>query len=160
MQIRTTLGAEDLLFKLKEIEADMGRKPHIRYGPRIIDLDLLFYGNIKHNTSILTVPHPQLHERDFVLGPLMDICPDFVRFPYVHNKNLNITGYHHSYLTWWPSRSTHRCDFESNSFSRLCLPLRFGKSSQFVTRDPMDQSSNSYCKLISSPRRMSWVSST
>jgi 7,8-dihydro-6-hydroxymethylpterin-pyrophosphokinase len=78
-KIRTTLGPEDLLFKLKEIESEMGRKPHIRYGPRIIDLDLLFYGSVRHNTSILTVPHPQLHERDFVLGPLMDICPDFVR---------------------------------------------------------------------------------
>lgn len=78
-QIQTSLGPEALLEKLKSIEQAMGRKAGIRYGPRVIDLDILFYADLKYQTSILTIPHPQMHERDFVLGPLMDICPDHVR---------------------------------------------------------------------------------
>jgi len=83
IRVQTKLNPEELLIKLKEIERTMGRNKEnpgaVRYGPRVIDLDILFYANLHYQTSILTIPHPQLHERDFVLGPLMDICPDLVR---------------------------------------------------------------------------------
>ncbi len=67
-----------LLRKLKTIEADFGRKKTTRFGPRIIDLDIIFFGDNVIYEDELIVPHPRLEERDFVLSPLLDICPDFV----------------------------------------------------------------------------------
>ncbi|TCL64214.1 2-amino-4-hydroxy-6-hydroxymethyldihydropteridine diphosphokinase [Hydrogenispora ethanolica] len=67
-----------ILKNLKAIEAQMGRIPGARYGPRLIDLDLLFYGDWVLETANLTVPHPKLEERSFVLMPLVEILPDFI----------------------------------------------------------------------------------
>ncbi len=72
----TNMGPEALLSFLKYIEVDMGRAPTFRYGPRIIDLDILFYGDLILETPRLTIPHPRLHERAFVLVPLAEIAPD------------------------------------------------------------------------------------
>jgi len=72
----TRLGAAELLSALKAIERDMGRaSPPVRWGPRIIDLDLLLYGAHVIDEPGLIVPHPGIHERNFVLYPLADIAP-------------------------------------------------------------------------------------
>ncbi|XP_042475199.1 folate synthesis bifunctional protein, mitochondrial-like [Macadamia integrifolia] len=69
----TKLGPHELLAAVKKIEKDMGRTAGIRYGPRPIDLDILFYGNFKINSDALTVPHERIWERPFVMAPLIDI---------------------------------------------------------------------------------------
>jgi 2-amino-4-hydroxy-6-hydroxymethyldihydropteridine diphosphokinase len=56
----------------------LGRQPNFQNGPRLIDMDLLFYDQIILNTPVLTVPHPRMHERGFVLLPLMDIAPELI----------------------------------------------------------------------------------
>jgi 2-amino-4-hydroxy-6-hydroxymethyldihydropteridine diphosphokinase len=74
---KTELGAEALLQALKRVEVEMGRQPTFRYGPRIIDLDLLFYDDLVWQSGELVIPHPRLHERPFVLVPLAEIAPDW-----------------------------------------------------------------------------------
>ncbi|XP_052162915.1 folate synthesis bifunctional protein, mitochondrial-like isoform X1 [Oryza glaberrima] len=69
----TKLEPHELLKKLKEIEKDIGRTDGIRYGPRPIDLDILLYGKSHISTENLTVPHERIHERPFVLAPLVDL---------------------------------------------------------------------------------------
>ncbi|KAG8644823.1 folate synthesis bifunctional protein, mitochondrial [Manihot esculenta] len=69
----TKLGPHELLGVLKKIEKDMGRTYGIRYGPRPIDLDILFYGKFRINSDTLTVPHERIWERPFVMAPLMDV---------------------------------------------------------------------------------------
>lgn len=73
----TNLDAPSLLAACKQVERAMGREPAERWGPRLIDIDLLFYDNEILNMSGLTVPHPHLSQRAFVLRPLADIAPDF-----------------------------------------------------------------------------------
>jgi 2-amino-4-hydroxy-6-hydroxymethyldihydropteridine diphosphokinase len=68
---------QELLKHLKLLETRLGRLPSIRYGPRKIDIDILFYGNLILNTPGLTIPHPNLHERAFVLVPLADLAAEF-----------------------------------------------------------------------------------
>lgn len=78
---RTSLGAQHLLEKLLEIEQRMGRvrgAEHVEKGPRVIDLDILFYGHQVIDKPGLTIPHPDLHNRRFVLRPLLDIAPQLV----------------------------------------------------------------------------------
>jgi 2-amino-4-hydroxy-6-hydroxymethyldihydropteridine diphosphokinase len=75
--VLTQLDAPALLRELKAIETAMGRpEVHERWGPRMIDLDLLVYGRERRNDPDLTVPHPGIVERNFVLYPLADIAPD------------------------------------------------------------------------------------
>ncbi len=78
IQVTTTLEPAPLLDFVKEIEEEMGREATFRYGPRLIDLDILFYGQRVIKEDNLQIPHPRLHERAFVLVPLNDIAPDFV----------------------------------------------------------------------------------
>jgi 2-amino-4-hydroxy-6-hydroxymethyldihydropteridine diphosphokinase len=66
-----------LLLALKDLEKDLGREPSFRYGPRAIDIDIIFYGDKTMTTPELTIPHPRLAEREFVLRPLADIAPDW-----------------------------------------------------------------------------------
>lgn len=75
---RTSLSPEALLGFLKTIEQDLGRQQTIRYGPRLIDLDILLYDDRQQETPTLTLPHPRMIERAFVLIPLADIAPDLV----------------------------------------------------------------------------------
>jgi 2-amino-4-hydroxy-6-hydroxymethyldihydropteridine diphosphokinase len=72
----TSLPPAELLIHLKKLEASLGRTPTFRYGPRQIDIDILFYDDLILETPALTLPHPRLHERAFVLAPLADIAPD------------------------------------------------------------------------------------
>ena len=66
---------EELLKELLRIEDSMGRVREERFGPRIIDLDLLLFGNMEIETKDLLLPHPRMHQRAFILVPLMDIDP-------------------------------------------------------------------------------------
>ena len=74
----TYLDPEPLIKHIKRLEIALGRRESFRNGPRSIDLDLLFYDDLVLDTPVLTLPHPRLHERAFVLLPMMDIAPDLV----------------------------------------------------------------------------------
>ena len=71
LKIRTNLTPFTLLKRLKQIEKKLGRKKTVRFGPRTIDLDILFYGNKIINRKNLKIPHPKIFEREFVIKPLM-----------------------------------------------------------------------------------------
>jgi 2-amino-4-hydroxy-6-hydroxymethyldihydropteridine diphosphokinase len=73
---RTNLAPRELLEFLKKLEIRLGRKPTFRYGPRVIDLDILFYDHMVIDESDLVIPHPRLAGRAFVLVPLADIAPN------------------------------------------------------------------------------------
>jgi 2-amino-4-hydroxy-6-hydroxymethyldihydropteridine diphosphokinase len=77
-RISTELNPEKLLRLAKRIEAKLGRTPNFPNAPRPIDIDILFYGDEVLNDKELTVPHPRLTERAFVLVPLAEIAPDLV----------------------------------------------------------------------------------
>lgn len=78
VEIETDLSPLDLLSILKKIETAMGREDTFRWGPRIIDLDILLYDDLLVNEPGLVIPHPFMHERDFVLKPLSEIAPEKV----------------------------------------------------------------------------------
>ena len=84
-KIETTLSPLDLLKELKAIEFKMKRKDTVRWGPRIMDLDILFYDNLFFINDKLSIPHPLLHKRIFVLKPLSEIAPNFVHPLYQKN---------------------------------------------------------------------------
>lgn len=75
---KTELSAPDLLAFAKGIEELIGRQPTFRNGPRPIDIDIIFYNDLRITQEHLTVPHPRMAERAFVLIPLAEIAPDFV----------------------------------------------------------------------------------
>jgi 2-amino-4-hydroxy-6-hydroxymethyldihydropteridine diphosphokinase len=72
-RLRTDLRPEALLAHLKQIEAKMGRRPSAHWAPRVIDLDLVLYNDETLESPSLTIPHPRMHERAFVLAPLRDL---------------------------------------------------------------------------------------
>jgi 2-amino-4-hydroxy-6-hydroxymethyldihydropteridine diphosphokinase len=76
--VNTTLSASDLLQRLLAIEQRFGRVRRERWGPRTLDLDLIFYGQMICTEPNLQLPHPRLRERAFVLIPLAEIAPDWV----------------------------------------------------------------------------------
>lgn len=78
IEAQTDLSSLNLLGFLKDTEKLLGRQANFRYGPRLIDLDILFYGNRIIQTPRLQVPHPRLTQRAFVLVPLAEIASDFV----------------------------------------------------------------------------------
>jgi len=76
VRIETRLDAMNLLARLQGIENDFGRERPYRNAPRTLDLDLLLYGGGRIESRTLTVPHPRMHERAFVLVPLAEIAPE------------------------------------------------------------------------------------
>ena len=78
VRVETNFSAEELLKKILSIEKKLGRKRIKKWEARIIDIDILFFGNEIINSKTLTVPHPHLHERKFALVPLSEIANDFI----------------------------------------------------------------------------------
>ncbi len=76
IKLETEMDAPTLLGSLKEIELQLGRVKTLRWGPRAIDLDILFFNDHQIQTEELTVPHPLIEDRQFVLVPLAEIAPD------------------------------------------------------------------------------------
>jgi 2-amino-4-hydroxy-6-hydroxymethyldihydropteridine diphosphokinase len=77
-QVETALGAPDLLTELQRLEQEAGRERPYRNAPRTLDLDLLLYGHARIDSARLTVPHPRMRERAFVLVPLAELAPQRV----------------------------------------------------------------------------------
>ena len=77
-ELEVTVSPERLLNELHEIEAELGRIRTDRWGPRPIDLDILFYGDLHLQRPELEIPHPLLAERAFVLAPLVEIAPSLI----------------------------------------------------------------------------------
>ncbi len=76
MLVNTSLSPHDLLGRCLQVETEMGRRRIEKWGPRIIDLDVLVYGDVEIAGDILTLPHPQITKRAFVLAPLAELRPD------------------------------------------------------------------------------------
>lgn len=76
IEIETGKSPEELLKLLKNIEKEIGRTKTIKWGPRVVDLDILFYDDLIFKSHELEIPHPLMHEREFVLKLLCEIAPD------------------------------------------------------------------------------------
>ena len=92
VELRTTLAPSQLLQALQAIEADHGRQRPYRHAPRTLDLDLLLYGQRQADDPQLTLPHPRLHRRAFVLEPLAELAPDLThpRLGLLRNQLANV----------------------------------------------------------------------
>ncbi|HEY0245379.1 MAG TPA: 2-amino-4-hydroxy-6-hydroxymethyldihydropteridine diphosphokinase [Mucilaginibacter sp.] len=86
IQLQTELSAQQVLQKILNIELVIGRVRDEKWGPRTIDIDILFYNSLLVNEPDLQIPHPELHKRRFTLAPLAEIAPDFIH-P-VFNKSI------------------------------------------------------------------------
>jgi 2-amino-4-hydroxy-6-hydroxymethyldihydropteridine diphosphokinase len=86
VKAETGLGPEELLRLLKQIETEIGRRPTIHLGPRIIDLDILLYDDLVIKTTELEIPHPGIADRYFALKPLAEIAPEIIH-P-IHKKSI------------------------------------------------------------------------
>ena len=78
IQIQTELSPKKVLEQTLKIEKQLGRERRLRWGARVIDIDILYYADFILEDSDLHLPHPRLHERRFTLVPLVEIAPDFV----------------------------------------------------------------------------------
>jgi 2-amino-4-hydroxy-6-hydroxymethyldihydropteridine diphosphokinase len=83
LQVETNLFPLQLLHSLQRIESQLGRRRSKLKGPRVIDLDILLFGEFLVKTAALEVPHPRMHMRRFVLEPLVEIAPE-LRHPALH----------------------------------------------------------------------------
>jgi 2-amino-4-hydroxy-6-hydroxymethyldihydropteridine diphosphokinase len=86
VQIKTELAPIQLLEKTLTIEKQLGRERRLRWGARVIDIDILYYGDLVLADTDLHLPHPRLHERRFTLVPLVEIAPNF-RHPVLKKTN-------------------------------------------------------------------------
>lgn len=87
VEVETSLQPEDVLRHILEIEHELGRVRYERWGARVIDIDLLYFGEDVRDTARLTLPHPRLHERKFVLIPMVEIAPDFIHPLFQKNQS-------------------------------------------------------------------------
>ena len=77
LQIQTPYSARQLMRKILKVEKQMGRERTVKYGPRSIDIDILFYNSEVHDYPLLRLPHPELPRRRFALVPLAELAPGF-----------------------------------------------------------------------------------
>lgn len=78
LQVQTDYSPKEVLQEILTIELNMGRERIVKYGPRLIDIDILFYNHEVIETPELIVPHPQIQHRRFVLTPLAELVPEYV----------------------------------------------------------------------------------
>jgi len=78
LEIQTALNARQLMRRILKVEKLMGRERKEKYGPRVIDIDILLFNNERHNYPLLKLPHPEMQNRRFALLPLAEIAPDIV----------------------------------------------------------------------------------
>ncbi len=78
IMVEENYEASDLLLLLKRIEVSLGRKPASKWAARVIDIDIIFKGQMVYSSDELSIPHPDYLNRDFVLAPISEIAPDFV----------------------------------------------------------------------------------
>ena len=90
VQLSTALSAHDLLNELQRIERAFGRERSVRNAPRTLDLDILLYGDACIEDEVLSIPHPRMHERAFVLRPLFDIAPE-LSWHNAHGQKFDLT---------------------------------------------------------------------
>ncbi|MEO0185736.1 MAG: 2-amino-4-hydroxy-6-hydroxymethyldihydropteridine diphosphokinase [candidate division WOR-3 bacterium] len=86
VEVETNLTPEKLLQTIKDIEKKLKREKSKKWGPRIIDIDILFYGNRIVNEPDLKIPHPYFFERNFAIIPMAEIAPDFI--PPAHDRSI------------------------------------------------------------------------
>ncbi|QQS37069.1 MAG: 2-amino-4-hydroxy-6-hydroxymethyldihydropteridine diphosphokinase [Ignavibacteriales bacterium] len=89
MKISSVLDLKSLFLFIKSTEKKAGRTQSRRWGPREIDIDLLYYGDLIYSDDLISVPHKGITERDFVSVPLAEIAPDFIH-PALKKKNIDI----------------------------------------------------------------------
>jgi 2-amino-4-hydroxy-6-hydroxymethyldihydropteridine diphosphokinase len=77
-RILTSLAPLDLLKALKSLESEFGRINNVRFGPRTLDFDIIFYNDMVIEIPDLIIPHPRMYEREFVLRPICDLAPDLI----------------------------------------------------------------------------------
>lgn len=87
--VKTALAPQKLLHELLEIEKEMGRVRTIKWAPRLIDLDILYFEDLIVHESGLTIPHPYIQDRRFALIPLVEIIPDYIH-PVLHITNAEL----------------------------------------------------------------------
>ncbi len=87
--VNTNMQADELMSKLLSIENLMGRIRTIKLGPRTIDLDIMYFNNEVISTNLITIPHPKLAERKFVLEPLFEIAPNYLH-PILNKTNASL----------------------------------------------------------------------
>ena len=86
-ELETELSPHEMLKVCNNIEQELKRKRIIHWGPRTIDLDILLYGNLVLQDEVLTIPHPRMHEREFVMKPLNEIAPE--AFHPIQNRKIS-----------------------------------------------------------------------
>ena len=88
-EVRTTYSPEALLQKCLEIEKEIGRTRHEKWGERLIDIDILYFGDQEVNSQLLTLPHPEIANRKFTLMPLVELAA-FVNHPVLKENHLSL----------------------------------------------------------------------
>lgn len=86
VELDTRRLPHELLETCRRLERDAGRERVVRWGPRTLDVDVLWIDGVRVNTADLVVPHPRMHERNFVMDPLLDLDPAFVHHRYDRSK--------------------------------------------------------------------------
>lgn len=92
VQVLVVMSPNETLRVLKKIENELGRKKEIHWGPRIIDIDILFYNNETIEEGNLIVPHPEIAQRLFVLKPISEIAPEFVH-PVLYKNMIDLLSH-------------------------------------------------------------------
>jgi 2-amino-4-hydroxy-6-hydroxymethyldihydropteridine diphosphokinase len=103
----SNITPDQIMARMLRIEYLLGRKEKFMRKPRTIDLDLLFYGNLQYQTPFLTIPHPRLHQRRFVLVPMAELAPDFIHpvFNKTIRELLEMTEDKSSVKRWSPNKT-------------------------------------------------------